>query len=48
MDSNGCGIYVDIMTGEKNCRQFGLLTWTFIIGQFTHLEGGDDLSKRGG
>ena len=30
---NGCRIYVDITTG-KNCRQFTLLTWNSLIGQF--------------
>ena len=34
--NNGCGIYMDIKTGE-NCRQFSLLPWNLFTGQFVHL-----------
>ena len=33
-------IYVDI---EKNCRQYRLLTWTSLIGQFAHPVGGEEM-----
>ena len=39
---NGYRIYVDIMTGE-NCRQFTLLTFIYLIGQFFHPVGVDGL-----
>ena len=31
----------------KNCRQFGLLTWISLIGQFVHPVGGEGMGKRG-
>ena len=34
--------YVDIMTGE-NCREFKLLKWTSLIGQFAHPVGGEGM-----
>ena len=40
-------MYGDIMTGE-NCRQFRLLTWTSLNGQFIHPVGGKEWGKGGG
>ena len=36
---NGYSIYMDILKG-KICRQFRLLIWNSIIGQFVHPVGG--------
>ena len=47
VQDNGYKIYVDIITGE-NCRQFRLLTWTSLIGQFVYPVWGEGCGKGGG
>ena len=38
---NECRLYVNIMRGKKY-RQFRLLTWTLLIGQFVHPVEGEE------